>query len=122
LLAEEQILSWRIGTQAVELLLSRGRVLRLFCAGDVVDCVFDEKALLPEAQRVFAPQVQLELENGDRVVWRPDELLANRSLVAGLFLAPTTTLLSLGVRGRGEVQFAQMADEFGQRMLYFEEE
>lgn len=121
-LADAQILSWRIGAKSVELLLSDSRVLRIYVSGDVVDWVFDEKWLLPEDPRLYSATVRLELQNGNRIDWHPDAILANRTQTRGLFLGPATTLVSLGVRGHDEMQFAQMSDPLGQRMLYFEEE
>jgi hypothetical protein len=119
-LADDQILSWRIGKESVELFLSSTRVLRVFLNGDVIDWEFDDKFLLEEAEQVYAEEVQLTPENGDRVAWHPAAVLATSSSVQGLFLGPTTTLLYLEVRERGEVLFAQMADRLGRRMLFFE--
>ncbi len=121
-LADEQILSWRIGAESVELLLSSARVLRIFLNGDLVDWVFDGKFLLEEAEQVYAEEVQLTQENGDRIAWHPAAVLASCSSVQGLFLGPTTTLLYLEVRGRGEVLFAQMGDGLCRRMLFFEDD
>lgn len=123
-LADAQVLSWRIGAQSVELLLSTSRVLRIFLFGDVVDWVFDEKLLLPEEPRLYSAAVRLEFEDGHAsgFDWHPDAILANRTRTPRLFLAPSTTLVSLGVGGRDDILFAQMADHLGQRMLFFEEE
>lgn len=121
-LASEEILSWRIAAQSIELLLSSARVLRIFCKGDVVDWVFDREFLLSEEPRVYAEEVRLRLENDRLVVWRPAAVLASLRSVRGLALSPTTTLVTLGIRGGGEILFAQMADQLGRRMLFFEEE
>lgn len=121
-LANEQIMSWRIGTQSAELLLSSGRVLRVHCAGEVVDWQFDEAFVLPEHPRVYADEVQLELPDEKLIVWRPEALIASLQSAGGLGLAPSTTLVTLEARHHFDLSVGQMVDHLGQRMLWFEEE
>ncbi|MBL8940807.1 MAG: hypothetical protein JNM69_40055 [Archangium sp.] len=121
-LANEEIQSWRIGMQSVELLLSSGRVLRIHVAGDVVDWEFDQAAVLPEQPRFYAEEVQLELPGGQLIVWRPDLLIAGLQSAGRLGLAPSTTLVTLEGRHHFDISFGQMVDHLGQRMLWFEEE
>lgn len=121
-LANEEIIDFRIGIRSVELLLSGGRVLRINCTDDVVDWSIGDELLLPREPKVYAEEVQLSLPDGHRVAWHPDAILVRRKLVRGLAVAPTTTLVSLYVRGCGELMFVQMVDRGGERMLFFEEE
>lgn len=121
-LANQQIVSWRIGTQSAELLLSSGRVLRVHCAGDVVDWQFDEAFVLPEHPKLYADVVQVDLSESQSIAWRPDALIGSLQSAGGLGLAPSTTQVTLEGRHRFDLHFGQMVDQLGQRMLWFEEE
>lgn len=123
-LVDDQILSFRIGAESVELLLSSSRVLRVFCDGDVIDWVFDGVAQLPAEPREYANEVEVTLESGQDSLcfkWHPEALLASRCSVRGLWLAPTTVLLGIAARGGGQIQFSQIADRGGRRRLFFDE-
>lgn len=121
-LVNEQIQSWRIGMQSVELLLSTGRVLRVQRAGDVIDWQFWEAFALPDSPRLYADEVQVELPSGKVIVWRPDALIASLKSAGGLGLAPSTTQVTLEGRDYFDLSFGQMVDHLGLRMLWFEEE
>lgn len=121
-LVNDQIQSWRIGRQSVELLLSTGRVLRVQRAGDVVDWQFVEALVLPDSPRIYADEVQVDLPGGKVIVWRPDALIASLKAAGGLGLAPSTTQVTLEGRDHFDLSFGQMVDHLGQRMLWFEEE
>jgi hypothetical protein len=117
-LRDAQVIEYAILTDTVEMLLSDGRVLRIFCAGDNVDWSLDHGEGLSKVERLYTDTVELKLPRKS-ALWHPDQEIEQRRHIRGIRIAPLVTLVYLYFRTTPDLLFAQMVDGGGARRLYF---
>ena len=120
-LKDTQILDYQHHLDAVELLLSNRQILRIACAGEVVEWTFREGEVLEKAPPLFADEVQLISQTGP-ITWPRKRRLDALVGIPFVFVAPTVTTLTVEVGRRLGVMFDQVIATDGTHLICFWED
>ena len=116
------IVGHALGRSSVTFLLSNGTGLRIELRGDIVSWRLDPTPSGTLADASPAAKVELVFDDGDQILWCPEDLLLRLHGRSGITVNPRATVLYLQAQGCTDTLFSQMIDTTTkERFVFFEE-